>query len=324
MKLQILVPRYNEPDNVIQNLLKSLDVQQGVDFDNFEVLIGDDGSNLLLSDDILNSHPYSIQYKRYDHSGPAGTRQHLFDDSSAEYIMYCDADDMFLSVLGLYTIFSYIHKGFDALITGFMEEVKDTKTCVLLYYKHSSDLKFVHGKVYRRRHLIDNKISWNTKLLVHEDATYNFLAISTAKIKETCEVPIYLWKWRDDSICRADPLYVLKTYNEMIAANIQLVEDLLTRNLYDSAKFQVGQLVYNTYFAMNKSIWLDPMHAKYRYETEKCFKRYFKKHKKLFEMINPEMKTRLISGIKHRVLREGILLEQFTFDEWIEHIEELD
>ena len=198
MKLQILVPQYDEPAAVIKNLLESIRVQQGIDFNDIEVVIGNDGTEPNLAAFFLKAFPYSIQYKHYEHSGPAGTRQHLLDEATAEYVMFCDADDMFMSVLGLYTIFAYIKNGFDALITDFMEETKNTKTGEMRYFTHHHDDRFVHGKVYRRRHLIDNKIVWHKDIEYHEDGTFNILAIETAKIKEFCKIPLYLWKWRDE------------------------------------------------------------------------------------------------------------------------------
>ena len=65
------------------------------------------------------------------------------------------------------------------------------------------------------------------------------------------------------------------------------------------------------------------MNAKYRYETEKCFQEYFRKHRDLFRSVDPAVEKRIIAGTKRRVLKEGVILEQFTFDEWIKHIEEL-
>lgn len=324
MKLQILIPQYNETEDIIRNMLDSLKLQQGVDFQEFEVLIGNDGSDTKLSYDFLKGYPYLIQYFQFEHTSPAGTRQRLFDKATADYVMFCDADDMFLTVLGLYTIFTYIRKGFDAFITDFVEEVKDNKTGEYSYFTHYADDKFVHGKVYRRRHLIDNNIIWHEDIRYHEDSSYNLLAIETAKSKEFCKVPMYLWKWRDDSICRSDPLYVLKTYTRMIYSNEHLVHDFVTRNMYKQAKYHTGAFIYNTYYMLNKPIWLDPMNAKYRYETEKCFKEYYRKHKELFERISPEVRTMLIAGIKRRVMDEGVGLEKFTFDEWIDHIEELE
>lgn len=324
MKLQLLIPQYNETDDIVKNMLDSIKLQQGINFDDIEVLYGNDGSDIKISEELFKQYPFSIRYFHYEHSSPAGTRQKLFEEATADYIMFCDADDMFLSLLALNTIFAFIEKGFDALICDFIEEIRDRDSDRCTFYPHRKDQTFVHGKVYRRQHIIDNKIEWKPDIRYHEDGSYNVLVINTAEDVRYCGMPIYLWKWRDNSVCREDPLYVLKTYTRMIYSNAYLVKDFLDRNMLKQAKFYTATLVYGTYYMLNKSIWLDPMNSKYRYETEKCFKQYYLEHKDLFTSLDAKTRNMVISGTKQRVLHEGVMLEQFTFDTWIKHIEELE
>lgn len=323
MRLQLLIPQYNETDEIVKPMLDSIAIQQGIDFDDIEVLIGNDGSDIKLSEDFLKSYPYSIKYFQFEHTSPAGTRQKLFEEATADYVMFCDADDMFLNVLAFCTIFYHIDREFDALICDFVEQFKNRETGEVKYITHKKDERFVHGKVYRRQHIIDNNITWREDIRYHEDGTYNILAIHLANKSAYCANPLYMWRWRDNSICRSDPLYVPKTYTRMIYSNAYLVDDFLQRDKLDEAKYQVGILVYNTYYMLNKPVWLDPMNAKYRYETELCMKEYWHKHKDLFDTMDEEMRNTVISGVKQRVLAEGVLLEKFTFDEWIKHIEGL-
>ena len=325
MKLQLLIPQYNETEDVIRPMLDSIRTQQGVDLKkDIEVLIGNDGSDFKLSEEFLGSFPFSIRYEQFEHTGLPGTRGRLFDLATADYVMFCDADDMFLTNIALYTIFAFIDRGFDALVVDFMEEVLNRKTGRSMFFLHKRDSTFVHGKIYRRQFLLDNGIVWHPDVKCHEDSGYNCLALKVAKDVKHCQIPLYLWKWREGSICRKDPLYVPKTYTRMIYSNGWLVKDLLDRGMVEDARYYVAVLVYGTYYMLNKRIWLDPMNAKYRYETEKCFQEYFRKHKILFQSIDPKMKNRIIAGTKRRVLNEGVLLERFTFDEWIRHIEEME
>ena len=106
MKLQFLIPQYNETDDIVKNMLDSIEIQQGIDFKEIEVLIGNDGSDIKLSEDLLSKYSYSIKYFQYEHTSPAGTRQKLFDVATADYVMFCDADDMLLNILSICTIFS--------------------------------------------------------------------------------------------------------------------------------------------------------------------------------------------------------------------------
>ena len=325
MKLQILIPQYNETEEVMRPMLESISTQQGVDLKNdIEVLIANDGSDVKLPLDFLGSFSYPIRYIQCEHSGLPGTRAHLFDEATADYVMFCDADDMFLTNTALYTIFAFCDKGFDALVVDFMEEVIDRKDGRSLFFPHRKDSTFVHGKIYRRQFLLDNGIVWHPDVKCHEDSGYNCLALKVAKDVKYCQMPLYLWKWREGSICRKDPLYVPKTYTRMIYSNGWLVRDFLDRGMVEEAKYYTALLVYGTYYMLNKPIWLDPMNAQYRYETEKCFKDYYEKHRILFQSIDPKVRKHIIAGTKRRVLKEGVLLEKFTFDEWIRHIEGME
>ncbi|MBQ1465327.1 MAG: glycosyltransferase family 2 protein [Eubacteriaceae bacterium] len=325
MKLQILIPQFNETDDVVRPMLESIATQQGVDLQNdIGVIIGNDGSDVKLSKGFLGSFPFPVQYICFEHSGLPGTRGKLFELATADYVMFCDADDMFLSNLALYTIFSFMEKGFDALVCDFMEEILDKKAGRSFFFPHKGDHTFVHGKIYRRQFLLDNQIVWHPDVKCHEDSGYNILAIKMAKELRHCKVPLYLWKWREGSICRKDPLYVPKTYTRMIYSNGWLVKDFLDRGRLEEARYYVAVLVYGTYFMLNKPIWLDPMNAKYRYETEKCFQEYYREHKDLLRTLDPKVERGIIAGTKRRVLQEGVILEKFTFDDWIRHIENLE
>ena len=308
MKLQILVSQQNQSEKVLRNLLDSIRIQQGIDFSEIEVLLGTDDDEVNLSDFFLASYPYSIQYTRYD----SNVWQRLLDEATAEYVMLCNPDCIFMSALGFYTLFAYMQKGFDILTLGGIKEVYDTKTDNVRYLPYT-DNKYIHGKVYRRRHLVDKKIVWQAEDF--DTSLFNLLARETAMTKEICKSSIYLWK---------DSIDDLRTYPNTIESNAHLIKELLTRNLYNKAKYQIGFLVYNTYFMLNKSTWLDPMNAKYRYETEKKFKQYYKKHKELFNTLDQTDKGFIISNILKQAQFEGLLLVNFTFEDWMNHIEELD
>ena len=251
-KLQILVPQYNEPDAVIKPLLDSIAIQQGIDFNDIGVIICNDGSQTLLSAELLGGYPFDVEYHKEPHRGVSATRNACLRYSDADYVMWADADDIFFNACGIYLVFREMTFGeFDGLISEFIEEVcrENGET---VFAKHEKDTTFVHGKVWRRQYLVDNDICWNDALTVHEDSYFNILAQSFSEKVKYCPVAFFMWKWRDDSVCRHDPKYILKTYNNLIDSNEALVKEFEKRGKDHDAEFQTVYLIFDAYYTMNK------------------------------------------------------------------------
>lgn len=323
MKLQILVPQYKETDDVIKPLLDSIEIQQNVDLKNeVGVIIVNDGTDVHLSEELLSRYTYPIEYYFNEHGGVSATRNACLDRATAEYVMFCDADDMFYNACGLYIVFREFAMGeFDSLVSAFVEETRDPKTKEPIYINHDMDSTFVHGKIHRRQFLIDNNIRWNPELTIHEDSYFNCMCQRLAKELKYSQTPFYLWRWRDASVCRHDPKYILKTYNNMLDSNDTLVQQFLDRGRKEDAQFYATNMIYDAYFTMNKDEWLNQENRDFRDATERRFKEYWLKYKPLHDAILPEIKAQIIMGMKNRMYGEGMLLETLTFAEWIKQVE---
>lgn len=322
-KLQILIPQYKEDESIIKPLLDSIEVQQNIDLANdIGVIIVNDGTDVHLSEEFLKRYSFPIEYYLNEHKGVSATRNACFDHATADYVMFCDADDMFYNACGMYIIFREIENGgFDSLVSAFIEESRIPETREVLYINHDMDTTFVHGKVHNRKFLLDNNIRWNDNLTIHEDSYFNCLCQRLAKELKYSQTSFYLWKWRDNSVCRHDPKYILKTYNNMLDSNDALIEQFLGRNRKDDAQFYATSMIYDAYFTMNKDEWLNQENKDYRYATEKRFKEYWLKYKYLHDSIPREVKAQIIMGIKNRMYSEGMILETLTFNEWIKQVE---
>lgn len=323
MKLQILIPQYKETEEIIKPLLDSIEVQQNVDLKNdVGVIIVNDGTNEHLSRDFLDRYSFKIDYYFNEHGGVSATRNSCLDRATADYVMFCDADDMFFNACGLYIVFREIENGgFDSLVSAFVEETRDPISKEPLYINHDMDSTFVHGKIHNREFLLKNKIRWNDALTIHEDSYFNCLCQRLAKNLKYSQTAFYLWRWRDMSVCRHDPKYILKTYNNMLDSNTALVAELLKRDKAQDAAFYAVSMIYDAYFTMNKDEWLNQENKDYRYATELRFKEYWLKHKHLHDGIPQDIKANIIMGIKNRMYGEGMLLETQTFVEWIKQVE---
>lgn len=325
MKLQILVPQYKETDDIVKPLLDSIEVQQNVDLQkDVGVIIVNDGTDVHLSQELFDRYSFPIEYHLDPHGGVSATRNAALDYATADYVMFCDADDMFYNACGLYILFREMeNSGFDSLVSAFIEESRESHTRKPTYINHDMDTTFVHGKVHRRQFLIDNDIRWNNNLTIHEDSYFNCLCQRLAKELKYSQTSFYLWKWRDASVCRHDPKYILKTYNNMLDSNTALIQQFLKRGRIDDAKFYATSMIYDAYFTMNKDEWLNQENREYRDATERRFKEYWLTYKKLHDSIPQDIKAQIIMGIKNRMYAEGMVLESLTFNEWITQVEAL-
>lgn len=322
MKLQFLIPQYTETDEIVKPLLDSIAIQQNVPFDEIGAVICNDGSDVYLSEDFLSSYPFEIEYHKEPHRGVSATRNACLDYSTAEYVMFCDADDMFYNACGLWIIFREMSSGFDSLTSAFIEEMRiDGERSE--YITRNIDSTFVHGKVHRRGYLIDQGIRWNDSLTIHEDSYFNILCQNLSTNVKYSPTPFYLWKWRDDSVCRHDPKYILKTYNNMLDSNDALVDEFLKREVADKAQFYTASMVMDAYYTMNKPEWINQENREYRDATEKRFSVYFAKHKDLWDKVSVQDRMILSNGIRGRSINEGMQMENITLDDWLIKISKL-
>lgn len=326
MKLQILVPQYKETDDIIKPLLDSIAIQQNVDLKNdVGVIIANDGSEVVLSDEFLESYPFDILYIIAPHQGVSATRNACLDYATAEYVMFCDADDMFFNACGLWMIFQELENGgFDSLTSAFVEESRMPDTKKIVYINHNMDSTFVHGKIHRRQYLLDNHIRWNPKLTIHEDSYFNILCQNLSENVKYCATPFYLWRWRDESVCRHDPKYILKTYKNMIASNDALVDEFLKRGRQDKVSFYVSLMVYDAYYIMNKPEWINQENKEYRDSTELCFAEYFSRRKQIWDKVTSQEKMQISMSVRNMKVMEGMMMEAITIDDWLKHILELE
>lgn len=336
-KLDILITHYKEDFSVVKPLLDSIALQQNVDFNEVGVIIVNDGNEVVFDKKLFEGYPFTIEYYIEEHGGVSHARNKCLDYSKADYIMHCDDDDMFCNVCGLYIIFNEINfvdpqtqqKGFDTLTSVFMEETRNPERTQIVYINRGQapqiDTTFVHGKIHNRKFLLNNNIRWNPELTIHEDSYFNCLCnrLANPMRAKYCPVPFYLWKWRDESVCRRDPKYILKTMPNMLASNTALVNQFIERGRIDDAKFYAVSMIFDCYYQINCKQWLEQENEEFKLGLERCFKTYFEKYEYLLNSIDSQIKLQIIAGIRNRFFNEGLDLESITFDDWIKHIKEM-
>lgn len=322
MTFDILVPHYKETAEEIEPLLDSIAIQQNVDMDNIEVILCHDGEE---APDLAFSrkYPFCIKQIRQEHRGVSAARNTALDASEADYVMFCDVDDMFYNACGLWILFREMEVGFDSLVSVFVEETRIPGTKEIMYINHETDSTFVHGKVHRRGYLTEKNIRFNDNLTIHEDSYFNILCQNLSENVKYCTTPFYLWRWRDNSVCRHDPKYILKTYRNMLDSNDALIDEFIRRGMTDKAMFYCAMMIFDAYYTMNKPDWVNQENAEYRDSTEKRFSDYFLKHEDLWNSVGQQDKMVISNGVRSRSVSEGMLMEAVTIDAWLNHIKKL-
>ena len=320
MKLQILIPQYKETDKIIKPLLDSIELQQAVNLaTDIGVIIVNDGTDVYLSDTLLSSYSYQIDYYKHKHKGVSATRNACLDYATADYIMFCDADDMFYNLCALHIIFREIDKKpFDTFVSKFIEEIRIGDKAEFI--DHDLDSTFVHGKVHRRKYLIDNNIRWNEDLTLHEDAYFHILCQQSTSNIVYCDTSFYLWKFRADSICRSDPHWVMNTYDHLIKANSALVSQLVERKLEDIAAFYTATLLIDAYSVVNTTSWHKIVSEEHTDSIIKLLRDYYIKYNYLFERLSTIRRDKLSELLQTKIENIPSLKCEISFKQWINNI----
>jgi len=321
MFLQILIPQYNETERVISALLDSIQIQQGVNLANdIGVIIVNDGSTTFLSDEFLTKYSFPIEYHKDKHRGIPGTRNALLRYAQADYVMFCDADDMFGSMVAVYSVLRSIFSGgFDELISYFYNETY-VQNNALIYSENTRVIHpFIHGKVFNRKYLADNNIWFNEEISYHEDVYFSFLAHSCATEIKLLQQFAYIWKSNPQSITHTAN-FSIKNYTDSLKAISLVCDELVKREKTEDASFYYTCCLFNSYFFMHQPNWLSQTKTIYWKRICKGLQDLWHKHgQELFENADQEKIDKIWEDTKaSNIQSTGLKEEELEpFKEWL-------
>ena len=339
-KLSILIPHYTEPTEVIKPLLDSIAIQRNVDMNDIEAVICDDGPDaFLLPQEFLDSYHFDIQYHREPKANVSVMRNKALDYCDGEYVMFCDCDDCFWHNLAFWFILRETTTpmqipgpnpgqvetvtGYDALYSVFIEEGRNPQTGETYFIDRRDGFQFCHGKVINKEFMLKNDIRFGDELCIHEDNVLNAKIQACTKKIKWCERPFYLWCWRDNSVCRRDPLYIKKTYPDLIKSSDHLIDWMVKKAKFDKAKECIVSITLDAYYTFCHPSWKTIETQEYRDKAEKCFSDYFKKWENIWKEAPDQMKMQISSGIRQRLVMEGMEMETETLEQFLERMKQL-
>jgi len=337
-KLSILIPHYNEDESVIKPLLDSIQFQQNIDFNEIEAVICDDGPDAYkLSQEFLDSYTFDIQYHREPKGGVSQMRNKAFEYSTGEYVAWCDCDDQYYHVLAFWFILKETKtpmqvpingvpttvNGFDALYSVFLEEGRNPQTGEVYFLDRKDGFQFTHGKVFKRDFIVRNDIHFFPECTIHEDNVLNLQVQACTQNIKWCPVPFYLWKWRDNSVCRRSPNYIKETYPDLIKSSNYSLEWLTKKSKFDKAREVVVSIILDGYYTLCHPSWKEIKTKEYRDKAEKCFADYFRKWEHLWNEAPDQLKMQISAGIRNREVSHGMEMETETLEQFLNRLKKL-
>lgn len=254
-KIQFLVPQYKENEETISFLLDSIESQIYVDKMDMGVIICSDGGEYVLKQEFLDKYSFDIQYVICEHRGVSATRNSALILSDAEYVMFCDADDGFVSTIGVYSLIRSLDLNPDSemLSSKFFVEENLNGFPEFVYGDHNNT--FVHGKVFRRDFLISHELFFDERLKVHEDSYFcnivNFFAKNIAYNNNA----FYCWRKNPNSVSNQE-YYFVNTMWRLLLTNNSLVNLMKNININkEQISNTVVDVVLQVYCELQNKEW---------------------------------------------------------------------
>lgn len=323
-KLDIIVTHYNESFDVCKPLLDSISLQKGMDFKDIRVILVNDGSDtpFVLSSEMF---PYEVITLHSEHIGISGARNVGLDFSDAEYVMFCDCDDMFLNIYSLHEILNECRIGFDYMCGCFIEEQPDEDGDGWRIFNHSKDITFIHGKVYNRQFLVDNNLRFDENLTMHEDGYFNVLVDMTATRKKMGTMPLYLWVWNKDSVVRKynKKSFLFETYPQLMDVRIAMARQISERGFINEFFDNVITTVVHSYLDFQKPFAVDPENRLLILKAKKSFKRFYDEFGTTFKECSKQRIADVMAIARIEAYNNGLLVESQTLKEFIKEIESM-
>lgn len=202
--LSIIIPQYNETEEDMYNLLSVLNMQEDCNFNDFDVTIVNDCSDVILSDE------YLAQFKNLKinktrmavNSGPGLTRQFGIDMTKSKYIMFIDADDLVFSVTTITKIMRQLKKHKPDVLRGYYLQEAPVETGGFVFLKENG-ITWLHSKIYSRKFLEKYKITF-PDYRINEDGYFNTIVFNLPADVLDVDDFMIVYRYNKKSITRSD------------------------------------------------------------------------------------------------------------------------
>ena len=100
-----------------------------------------------------------------------------------------------------------------------------------------------------------------------------------------------------------------------------VIEKLYKKGLLQPIREHAYSIFCDMYYSLAGDQWLEDSTKEDRKECEGMFKFFYNKYKKFADELTTEQKKRIELGQKQMHTMQGLSFEQYTWFQWMEHIE---
>lgn len=227
-----------------------------------------------------------------DNGGPGKARNYGITHTNGDVILFIDSDDVYASPFSVIDLCNELYEDPTVMIciSDFIEEIAPGE-----FKRHSDDVTFVHGKIYRRSYLEKKHILFNEEQPTNEDVGFNLLALllldETEKVKYS-HIMTHYWLCNPNSIVRSnkevfDHSDSFRTFVKNLLYIYEQMDERGLRNssvILDERVASMGRIA-NLYF--EKTIGYE----QYQEENLKIVKEFYKK---VYEPFKPYITQEMI------------------------------
>ena len=318
-KIQFLVPQYKENEETISFLLDSIESQLHVNKKDIGVIICSDGGIYELNRDFLAKYSYDIEYIICEHRGVSATRNSALILSDAEYVMFCDADDGFVSNIGVYSLVRCFDLNPDSEMLSCKFFIEDNVNGFPEFVYGDHNNTFVHGKVFRRDFLINHELFFDERLKVHEDSYFCNIINFFAKNITYNDNAFYCWRKNPNSVSNQE-YYFVNTMWRLLLTNNSLVNLMKSININkEQISNTVVDVVLQVYCELQNEEWYMEEHKEQLDKMYGVLYWYIMNNNEYYNSMSEDaFKECLINVRKGHHYRT---VEWFTINQFINNIE---
>lgn len=317
--ISVIVPHYKETLEDMLPLLSSLNIQQGIDFNDMELLIINANREAEISaehlKDFKNIYPRTRTFFNEKEGYMGISRQIGIDNAKGDYAIFCDADDMLYSATVLYDLLT--RKGADVYSFQFVEEVKngDNSGWVI----HESQFTWMFAKSYRIQFLKDHHIRFSDTILWHEDTYFNQVLLAYNPVVEVLGYVGYVWKFSPNSITRRNNgEYTSKSmcmYIDALDERLERIKYILSDAVF--ANYVVSDIVY-IYCTLQNNVQIDVLNS-VRGNIEKRLAQYIVKYDPNLLCTSPKL-IQIVSQRIRDSFANSIIIPLEGFNDFVHRI----